>query len=77
MALAACAPSNSPEPLARNLPPWPGALGAPVAVREPQAGENAIAVAARERAGRIEANGRMAGLRAWYAGVRKDYGGRK
>lgn len=32
-----------------------------------------LGVAARERAGRIAANGRIVGLRDWYENVRRDY----
>lgn len=72
--LAACAPSNSArEPLARQLPPAPG-FAQPVAVPEPQPGDSAVSVAARERAGRLAANQRLVGLRRWYEGVRRDYG---
>jgi hypothetical protein len=71
--LAACAPSNSArEPLAHQLPPAPG-FAQPVAAPEPQAGDSALAVAARERAGRLAANQRIVALRRWYEGVRRDY----
>ena len=39
----------------------------------PKKGEGAVAVAARERAGRIAANGRIKAFRDWYEGVREDY----
>lgn len=45
----------------------------PVAVAEPKQGDALLTIAARERAGRIEANRIIAGQRGWYAGVQRDY----
>jgi hypothetical protein len=59
--------------LARRLPPPPGFLAA-VSVPDPTAGEDLRVVAARERAGRVEANRRLGALRVWYAGLRENYG---
>lgn len=70
--LSGCA-SPGREPLARNLPP-PPAFAKPVAVPDPKAGESAIAVAARERAGRKRANATIVNMTNWYSGVRQQYG---
>lgn len=77
LTLSACGPSsdNAPQPTVRNLPEWPAQIGTPVGVRGPTAGEDARGYAARERAGRVEANRRIEGLRKWYGGVRADYSG--
>jgi hypothetical protein len=72
MMLAGCATFGEP-PIARALPP-PPSFAEPVNVAQPRKGEPLIAIAARERAGRIAANGRLVGLRAWYEGVRTEYG---
>ena len=71
--LAGCNSSPAREPLTRQLPGFP-AYGRPVAVPDPQAGESAITVAARERQGRKRANAIIANLAGWYAGVRQSYG---
>lgn len=71
MTLSGCGPSGEP-PTARALPPPPDFAQA-VQVAQPKAGEPLVAIAARERAGRIAANGRLIGLRKWYEGVRADY----
>lgn len=69
-----CATSGEPaDGLARRLPPPPGFL-AVVSVPDPKAGQDLRVVAARERAGRLEANRRIRALRVWYAGLREDYG---
>lgn len=70
--LTACV-STGKEPIARSLPATPG-FAQPVSVPDPKAGESAIAVAARERAGRKRANGIIVNFRNWYGGVRKSYG---
>ncbi len=46
----------------------------PVAVPPAQAGEDARAYAAREKAGRLDANARLAADTAFYADVVKHYG---
>lgn len=68
--LGACASGR--EPIARNLPAAPG-FAQPVSVAEPRKGESAIAVAARERAGRKRANGVIVNMKAWYGQVRTSY----
>jgi hypothetical protein len=45
----------------------------PVAVPEPMTGENAVAVAARERAGRLKANSIIRNARAQWEKLRKTY----
>jgi len=45
------------------------------AVADPRAGESALTVAARERAGRLQANATIRRLNAWYGEVRRGYGG--
>jgi hypothetical protein len=69
--LSACAQSGKP-PIARSLPDEPSFVR-PVAVAEPKQGDALLTIAARERAGRIEANRIIAGQRGWYAGVQRDY----
>lgn len=69
-ALVGCATSGSPAP--RDLPTWPG-FARPVAVQDPQAGEPLLAIAARERAGRVENARRLEEAQRWYAGVRESY----
>lgn len=54
--LSACWTSGSAQAVTpRTVPGAPGWL-APVQVRDPQLGEDPLLVAARERAGRIQAN---------------------
>lgn len=62
--------------LARRLPQPPGFL-AVVSVPDPKTGDDLRVVAARERAGRVEANRRIGALRIWYAGLRENYGVRQ
>lgn len=69
--LGACAVSGRP-PVARLLPAAPGYVE-PVEVDEPRKGEDPVAVAARERAGRLKANGIIRDVRDWYQGVRGAY----
>lgn len=45
-----------------------------MAVQDPQAGEPLLAIAARERAGRVENARRLEEAQRWYAGVRESYG---
>ncbi|GEC15888.1 hypothetical protein NWI01_17800 [Nitrobacter winogradskyi] len=73
--LGGCA-SRGIEPLARNLPATP-AFAKTVSVPDPKAGESAIAVAARERAGRKRANTTILNFRKWYGGVREAYGNQR
>lgn len=72
--LAGCAgaPPPAPAPLARSLPELP-AWAAPVNVPEPRVGDSLRVLYARERAGREDANRRLAGVPPWYAGVRRSF----
>lgn len=69
--LSACAASGS-LPSARELPPLPGYVQ-PVAAPEPSSGDDAVAVAARERAARVRANQVISAVSAWYADLREQY----
>lgn len=42
-------------------------------VKKPRVGEPLVGIAARERAGRIAANGRLKAFRDWYEGLRQNY----
>jgi len=72
--LVACAGSASgiKDVIRRDLPAAPAYL-APVAVLEPKAGENALSVAARERAGRLKANTIIRNARAQWQKLRAAY----
>jgi hypothetical protein len=72
--LTACAGSGSGlrEVVRRDLPAAPAYL-APVAVADPKAGENVVAVAARERAGRLKANTIIRNARSQWEQLRKTY----
>ncbi len=72
--LAACAGSGSgiKDVITRDLPAAPAYL-APVAVLEPKAGENALTVAARERAGRLKANTIIRNARRQWEDLRAAY----
>ena len=72
--LAACAGSGSglKEVIRRDLPAAPAYMQ-PVAVLEPNAGENAVNVAARERAGRLKANTFIRNARAQWEKLRRTY----
>jgi hypothetical protein len=72
--LAGCAGSDSSvrAVIRRDLPAPPAYL-APVAVPEPKTGEHAVAVAARERAGRLKANSIIRNARAQWEKLRKTY----
>jgi hypothetical protein len=72
MIVAGCSTSAERQPLARQLPP-PPAFAEPVVVADPRTGESAVAVAARERAGRVAANSRLRAFVVWYEGVKKDF----
>ncbi len=56
------------------LPPAPASFGVPVVVPPAQAGEDARAYAAREKAGRLDANARLGADAAFYADVVQHYG---
>ena len=73
--LAACATSTSVA-VKRDLPAEPSWV-APVSTPLPKAGENTLAVAARERAAKAKANKIIASFRTWYEQVRKDYAGKQ
>lgn len=72
--LAACASSGSQlrDVVRRDLPAAPGYL-APVLVPEPKAGEQMLTIAARERAGRLKANGIIRSTRKQWDKLRADY----
>jgi hypothetical protein len=72
--LAACAGSGSQlrEVVRRDLPAAPAYL-LPVAVAQPKTGENAVVVAARERAGRLKANSIIRNARAQWDKLRAAY----
>ncbi len=72
--LTACAGSGSQlrEVVRRDLPAAPAYLS-PVAVTDPRAGESAVAVAARERAGRLKANTIIRNARAQWDKLRAAY----
>ena len=70
--LSGCSASGSPERIAIQLPPAPE-YAAPVEVKKPRVGEPLVGIAARERAGRIAANGRLKAFRDWYEGLRQNY----
>ena len=72
--LAGCAGSGSGvrEIVRRDLPAAPAYLN-PVLVPEPKAGEGALEVAARERAGRLKANTIIRSARAQWERLRKTY----
>ena len=72
--LAGCAGSGSQlrDVVSRDLPVAPAYLQ-PVAMPEPRAGENAVAVAARERAGRLKANTIIRNARAQWEKLRRTY----
>lgn len=68
MICAACNQSH----LRRELPP-PTDYMRPVEVQEPRTGEDLLIIAARERAGRIQANSRIVNAREWYKLVREEF----
>jgi hypothetical protein len=69
--LGGCATSSDVNPK-RILPTTPD-FAMPVGVPVPGGKESAVAVAARERAGRVAANRRIIAFREWYEAVRKAY----
>lgn len=71
--LGACETSGSGGER-RSLPPKPSyARG--VTVKDPEKGEPAVAVAARERAGRLENQRRLENFGSWYDQVRNGFAG--
>jgi hypothetical protein len=73
--LAGCVTSGNPG-LQRNLPASPS-YAKPVTVADPRAGEDPVAVAARERAGRVQANKIITDYNHWYEALRTSYGASK
>lgn len=72
LALSACTTTSGRPVVQRQLPPFP-AYAQPVKVKDPKAGEDPLAVAARERAGRVKANRVIEDLNEWYQGVVSSY----
>lgn len=71
--LTGCAGSSSVRDIvSRDLPAAPAYLR-PVAVPDPKAGDDAIAIAARERAGRLKANRIITNARTQWEKLRVDY----
>lgn len=70
--LSACARSNSAAVVARQLPP-PPTWAAAVTVPDPKAGDDALAVAVRERGGRVQANRIIRQFEGWYQQLRTEY----
>lgn len=70
--LTGCATSGGGKVRPVNLPPPPACM-APVEVPAVEAGADARAVLARDRASLTAANGRLKCSRAWYEGVRREY----
>lgn len=58
----------------RDLPPLPE-WAQIVSIAKPKAGEDVLLIAARERAGRGEANRRLSALSRWYDCLRNHYQG--
>lgn len=75
MTLAGCAGLTPAKvTVHRDLPQSPS-WAIPVAVPPPKAGDDPLMIAARERAGRGDANRRIIALRDWYEAIRADYAG--
>lgn len=73
LSLAGCVTSGSSrEVVTRSLPGPPSYLN-PVAVPDPRAGESLITIAARERAGRLKANGIITSARGQWSALQKTY----
>ena len=74
MMLSGCETSGSTSNrvTTRSLP-YPPAWAKAVSVPEPKAGENSVAVIARERAGRIQNQAKIEKFHDWYLTVRKKY----
>lgn len=70
--LGGCA-SYGWSPLAVTLPDWPAECRQ-VQVADPRKGEDKLAYAARERAGRLQANGTIQACAGWYTDVKSYYG---
>ena len=72
--LTGCAGSGSKlqDVVRRDLPAAPAYMR-PIAVPDPRAGEDALNVAARERAGRLKANTIIKNARAQWEKLRKAY----
>lgn len=74
LTLSACATSIEAD-TRRQLPAAPSWVE-PVRTPTPKAGDNPIAVAARERAGKAQANKIIIKFKGWYDGVRMELGGK-
>lgn len=74
MACAGCGASPPTEqPRARTLPPAPD-YARPVKLAPLRESDDQLVVAARERAGRAEANDRISCFAAWYSDVKRNFG---
>lgn len=72
LSLIACSASNSAAVIPRNMPGVPAYMK-PVYVADPKIGEDPLIIAARERAGRIQANRIIVrGGKEWSA-VQKEF----
>jgi hypothetical protein len=71
ISVAGCSTSGSVE---RTLPARPG-FAKPITVPDPRVGEDALSIAARERAGRIAANCVIVNYNEWYEALRARYAG--
>ena len=74
LALAGCNETPVVSAPPAILPAPPSDFGKPVAVKPPKVGDDARGYAARERAGRLTANRRLANDAAFYADVRAKLG---
>ncbi len=72
MLSSACSTLPGEPPVARQLPAEPD-FARPVKIADPRPGESAIVVAARERAGRLQANRVIEAFRGFYSSVRASY----
>lgn len=69
---AGCSTFASPAVAPVALPPLP-ACARPVDVATPAVGEPLLLIAARERAGRLEANRNIACVSSWYQALREGF----
>lgn len=72
--LSGCFSSGGERKLERELPAYPK-FARPAVVPNPKPGERMIVIAARERAGRLEANATIVEFVAWYKQVQAAYAG--
>lgn len=73
LSVAGCSISGSPE---RQLPRAPD-FARIVEVPDPKVGDDPLAIAAAERAGRIAANCIITSFDNWYEALRRSYAGEK